>query len=200
MQVLKAFLLAVVLTLFAVGAQAANPYVGGGVGQGHASGFDTFDDMHTSGKVYTGICPLNVDKIKVCGQVDYDYLGKFSGLKTVQGSAYSANVIGVLPIIPKLSALVGIGSAWWSTDSHEDVTTLQRATLNHSSPSPSLIPSTVTVHGHSYGNGLTYRLGLQLDLKPVAFRIEGQRFQNIGTDVTGSGNVDVLTASALLQF
>jgi OOP family OmpA-OmpF porin len=171
---------------------AQNWYAGAGFGQSKATdactGASTLgvacDDTDTALRIFGGY-QFNPN---LAVEVGYSDLGKATasvpGLSGEwKSTAWDFMAVGMLPINPQLSVLGKIGLSSWSLDS-----TITASGIGSTTYSPT-------------GSDVTYALGVQYAFTPtIGMRAEWQKFANIGDDVTGQSDVDVISASILFKF
>jgi OOP family OmpA-OmpF porin len=164
-------------------------YVGASVGQakyknaceGTSFAGTSCDDKDTAWRVLAGM-QLNRN---FAVELGYHNLGE---IKASGGGVSASNkvhlgelvAIGALPVLNVLSVYGKLGGYYAKTELSSNIS---------------------GVGGDETNTGLTYGAGVQWDAIPnLGLRVEWQRYDNVGGDATGEGDIDVLSIGAIWRF
>lgn len=169
------------------GSAFSSAYIGGSIGQSKFKngcsdlpGGVSCDDKDTAWRLFAGyqFTPF------LAAEVGYADLGKIDGSLGAANAELKANaldLVGVakLPITSQLGVYGKAGAYRGETK----------------------LSSNVGVSGKDTDSGWTYGAGLQWDvIRNVGLRLEWQRYDDIGGDDTGKGDIDVVSLGAVWRF
>ncbi len=177
------------------GRMDTNLYIGGHVGgatyRNACDGVSTCDDTDTAWKLVVGYQFHRHFAI----EAGYGDFGKITGSDTIGAVAVSGDIkatafeivaVGLLPVTQELSLYGKIGAA----------RTRLRGNVSASVPG-----FTFSQSATDHSTDLTFGLGAQyLFTRNIAARAEWQRYDSVGGDNFGKGDIDVFTAGLYYRF
>lgn len=177
---------ALAASVFALPAAAqmsmASAYIGATVGQAEYKSacentVGSCDEKDTAWRVLAG---MQINR-NFAAEIGYHNLGEAKAT----GSSLKVNVfelvgIGAFPIANMFSIYGKLGGYYGRSE---------------------LTSNIAGVGGDENNTGLTYGAGVQFDvMRPLGVRLEWQRYDNVGGDRTGEGDINVISLGAIWRF
>jgi OmpA-OmpF porin, OOP family len=183
------------LSAFALPAAAqvsmSSVYVGASVGQSKfkdacsgASGAVSCDDTDTAWRLLAG---YQINR-NFAAEIGYHDLGEVNASAgpasaSIKAKAFELVGIGAFPVLPVLSIYGKLGGYYAKTEASGGIAGFGSASSDDNN------------------TGLTYGAGVQWDVLPnLGVRGEWQRYDNVGSDSTSKGDIDVISVGAIWRF